>query len=251
MNKSFKWRPVLWRWHRRIGLVSAILVIVVSVTGIQLNHIDSLAWDKKPLLFEPLLALYGIEKPEITAYSLDNFWLSQLNQQLYINENELGNCSGSLVGVQNWQGLIIAACSNELILLTIEGEMIERIGSVYDLPPAIDGIGVCGDALCIRAQKALYSADIEQLRWTLLPDSDIQIMPAKTIPEAIAEPLLLQHLSGGITWERLVLDIHSGRLFGLGPWLMDIVALLLIMLACSGVWLWAGGRNRKRRKRRN
>jgi hypothetical protein len=43
-----------------------------------------------------------------------------------------------------------------------------------------------------------------------------------------------------LTLERLMLDLHSGRLFGLGgTWLMDIVAALLVILAASGMWLWS------------
>jgi uncharacterized iron-regulated membrane protein len=39
--------------------------------------------------------------------------------------------------------------------------------------------------------------------------------------------------------ERVFQDLHSGRL--LGPWriiLVDIVALLLIISALSGAWMW-------------
>ena len=42
-----------------------------------------------------------------------------------------------------------------------------------------------------------------------------------------------------LTLERLMVDLHSGRLFGLGgTWLMDIVAALMVVLAVSGLWLW-------------
>jgi uncharacterized iron-regulated membrane protein len=39
--------------------------------------------------------------------------------------------------------------------------------------------------------------------------------------------------------ERLLLDLHSGRIFGAaGPWIFDIAALLLILLSLSGTWIW-------------
>jgi len=42
-----------------------------------------------------------------------------------------------------------------------------------------------------------------------------------------------------ISWQRVVLDMHSGRWFGpLGPWIVDLAALVLLFLACSGFWIW-------------
>ena len=42
-----------------------------------------------------------------------------------------------------------------------------------------------------------------------------------------------------LTVERIVLDAHSGRLFGdIGVFFMDIVAVLLILLSLSGLYIW-------------
>ena len=42
-----------------------------------------------------------------------------------------------------------------------------------------------------------------------------------------------------LTLERIIVDGHSGRLFGLfGVLLMDLVAVLLILLSVSGVYIW-------------
>ncbi|MGS0729088.1 PepSY-associated TM helix domain-containing protein, partial [Shewanella sp. 0m-11] len=42
-----------------------------------------------------------------------------------------------------------------------------------------------------------------------------------------------------LTWERVLLDMHSGRFFGsLGPWIMDLVALSLLIMAFTGCYIW-------------
>ena len=47
-----------------------------------------------------------------------------------------------------------------------------------------------------------------------------------------------------ISWERLLLDIHSGRVLGsLGVVLVDLMALLFMLMAASGVWIWSRRRN--------
>ena len=55
----------------------------------------------------------------------------------------------------------------------------------------------------------------------------------------------------GLPLERVLLDLHSGRIFGeAGVWLVDAAALLFLLLAGSGLWLWgrrhASGRARER-----
>ena len=50
----------------------------------------------------------------------------------------------------------------------------------------------------------------------------------------------------GLTVERVLLDLHSGRILGkVGPLLMDLVAVFLIVLSLSGLIL-AKVRNRKK-----
>ena len=48
-----------------------------------------------------------------------------------------------------------------------------------------------------------------------------------------------------ISWQRLMQDLHSGRWFGgWGVWMMDIAAVILLLLAVSGLWMWWGKRRR-------
>ena len=50
-----------------------------------------------------------------------------------------------------------------------------------------------------------------------------------------------------LTFERIILDAHSGRLFGtFGVIFMDLVAVLLILLSISGVYMWVRHSRSKR-----
>lgn len=65
---------------------------------------------------------------------------------------------------------------------------------------------------------------------------------------AVTTPLLLEwygiNSSGRwLSLERILLDVHSGRIFGhYGPWLMDGAALMLLILAATGIIGWLRGR---------
>jgi len=250
-KKTFKLRPWLWRWHRRIGLAASLLVLLLSVTGIQLNHIDVLNWDKKPLKSAWLLSLYGVESASITSYQVDANWLSSLGDgRVYWNEQLLSECEGDFVGALNYQGRVLVACSELLILVTESGDVIERLGSVYQLPRPLEALGFCGETLCFQAMGVVHQVDIERLRWPkYLLQAPFEPALSMPLPTGRRKSLLADYYSGGITWERVLLDLHSGRLLGMGPWLMDIVALLLILLALSGLLLWGQGRNRQGRNK--
>ena len=47
------------------------------------------------------------------------------------------------------------------------------------------------------------------------------------------------YLANILTLERVLLDLHSGRIMGaVGPWIMDAAAILLLVLALTGIWMW-------------
>lgn len=241
-----KVRAFLWRWHRRLGLVAAILVMVLSVTGIMLNHTETLKLDESPLRNQLLLSLYGVEAPEITSYAMGARYLSHLGgDYLYLNADELAYCRGRFAGVVSISGLWIVGCGDELILLTEDGEIVERIGSVYQFPTSLSRIGRCGESLCFEAGAQRYIGDVDQLSWRPVDKGLSDWSQSVVAPESIRRELIERFQGEGINWERVVLDLHSGRILsGFGVALMDLTALGLVLLSLSGFTLWYQGRRR-------
>lgn len=54
----------LYRWHRRIGLVSLIFVLVLTITGLLLNHNAELNFHKKHIQSQWVHQWYGLPAPE-------------------------------------------------------------------------------------------------------------------------------------------------------------------------------------------
>ena len=50
----------LYLWHRYIGLAAALFVIVLTVTGLLLNHTEELGLDSSSVQSDTLLDWYGI-----------------------------------------------------------------------------------------------------------------------------------------------------------------------------------------------
>ena len=236
-----KWRFPLIRWHRRIGITVSVLVLWLSVTGLLLNHSDQLDLARQSVGQSLLMFLYGIEKPTPVSFSSGGQWVSHLGaNHVYLNDKEVAYCRAPFAGAVWLNNQHIVGCGDGLLLLTSRGEVLERLGAVYEFPGPIVALAVVDNQLLLKTPERIINADLEQLKW--LPYHQVNSVAwaiSREAPQVLTTELIKQSAGGGLNWERVVLDLHSGRLFGqLGVWFMDVVALLLIVLAVSGVWIW-------------
>lgn len=235
-----KVRRNLLLWHRRIGALIAVFLLMLSVTGLLLNHTDSLQLSDRPVSSDWWLQHYGVKRPTVVAFRLGEHWLSHLGgNYLYLNGREVAYCEMPLIGAVGFSDMLVVACHEMLLLLTPEGDIIERIDSAFGLPQGVEGLARSDSELLVLAAGQWYRADMASMQFTRY-NGAAQAVAAQPLPEALEQQLLLQFRGDEIHWERLLLDLHSGRLFGFsGVVWMDLVALMLIWVAGSGVWVWA------------
>lgn len=226
------------RWHRRVGAVIGAIALLLAITGILLNHSEWLGLAHRTIDRPWLLALYGIEQPTAVAYPVGDLWVSHWGgNQLYLQQREVSFCQPPLSGAVLWQGQIVAACADGLVLLTPKGEVIERVGTIYGLPLPITGLAVA-DQLYLQAADGVYRADLDALQWDRAQADPETVVPSP-LPVSLATPLGKKLAGAELTLERVVADIHSGRILGgAGVWLADLAALGLVFLGGSGLWLW-------------
>ncbi len=251
-RRRHRWRPFFWRWHRRLGVVAALIVLLVSVTGLLLNHTAELKFGSLSVRQGWLLSHYGMSPPEAVSYQVGNLWISgDERNSLYWDGEPLASCQGELKGalaVASQQGLHkIVACAGELLVFTESGELVERIGSSYGLPQPVDSIGSCGEAICLRSGDQILLADLQRLHWRPVDGRQVEWVQSRQSPAPLQQKLLRAQGSA-LSWERVLLDLHSGRILGqVGVWIVDLAALLLLFLALSGFWLWYQHLGRRRR----
>jgi hypothetical protein len=229
----------LWRWHRRLGLAVALLVLLLVATGIALNHTSQLGLDRGAIQSRAVMWLYGVEGMSPVGYRVGEHWLSRTpDGSLYLDEHEVARCRGELAGALEQGGILIAACREELLLLTPDGALIESVSSATGLPTPLTAVGLM-DALPVVASPAGWSrVDINSLEFEALPEG------TAVVPAAAADlpDTLSQALPAGVdwlTWERVLLDLHTGRLGGpLGVALVDAFGIVLGLLALSGFGIW-------------
>ena len=122
-------RFLLW-WHRHIGLTVAIVAIHLAITGILLNHTSDMGLDKTYLNNSIVLNLYDIKLPEqLPGYKIENNWLSHWNDVIYFNEQVIAESMHPLRGAVITSHFYALATSEEIWLLTIDGEVIEKFSA--------------------------------------------------------------------------------------------------------------------------
>jgi hypothetical protein len=239
------------RLHRAFGAGAAIFIIFMVISGLIINHSNQLGLDQRHVSQPFLLSWYGLGKPEnIDSFAVDNQWLSFAGSQLYLNENPVTNVSGGLGAVSSGD-LLIAAGRDEILLMYDDGRLIERLPWEHPDNEPIEALGLTENGhVVVKSRDQVWLADSQLLGWKLADESGVnsQWSFSKPAPTALLEAINRNYRGDGPSLERLLLDIHSGRIFGtMGMIVYDLLALIFAFLAISGLVLWFRGRRNGKR----
>ncbi|WP_272962419.1 PepSY-associated TM helix domain-containing protein [Alcanivorax jadensis] len=229
------------RWHRWLGLLVALPVLVLSVTGVLLNHIESLDWADDPLP-SWLARSYGVPLSEqIHGSQVDGHWYAQTGERLFMDGSAVASCLAPFQGAVAAQGLTVAGCGGDLLLLQ-GSEQVERLRPGQGVP-AFTRLGVAGEALVLETENRLLRFGLENLNSVVLAVPDWQPVVIEPLPAVLQPRLQAASVPESLNWQRLLQDLHAGRVFGwAGQLVMDLAALLLVILALTGVIIWSRSR---------
>ncbi|MCA6062665.1 PepSY domain-containing protein [Thalassolituus marinus] len=243
-------RIAMWlKWHRRAGLLLAPVIVMLALTGVMINHSQSWGWYEKPVYSSLLRVLYGI--PPLTVsrgFAVpERGWVTQSGDDVRLEQTTLLHCPLPLAGALGWSQGMVLLCDGQLHLYTRDGELIETMSDL----PASQEVGLSADgALLLAGRGTVWLLDDSRWEWqSLSVDNAVGAQWAmwQSLPAADSQRLSQSIPLPGISRERVLLDLHSGRLFGdWGVWLVDLSAILMVFLALSGSLTWALRRWRKR-----
>jgi hypothetical protein len=236
------------RLHRSFGAGAAIFVLFMVISGITINHSNGLGLEHRQVSQPFLLDWYGLGKPDkVLSFELDGDWLSFAGSQLYLNEKAVATITGG-VGAVASGNLLIAAGGDELLLLDHDGNLVERMPWSAIGPAPVDAIGLDANGrVLVKTGDQLWSSDAELLNWrndeaTL---ADPRWSTSKPADEVLQRAINNSYRGDGLSLERVILDLHSGRIFGsIGVLVYDLLALALGFLAISGLVLWTRSRRK-------
>lgn len=242
----------MYIWHRYIGVSAALLVVVLASTGLMLNHTEKLQLDSRYVSNNWLLDRYGIHAPtNIRSYPLHDHWLSQWGEHLFLGPIEVGKTQEKLRGALFYEDMLVIALENEVWLLTPQGELIEKLGDSEGIPAGIRTIGITdNNQVALMTAHDVYTASRDLLIWQDTPETIAVWADRKDLPAHLHQRLLEKYRGRGLSLERIILDLHSGRIFGqYGTYIMDAAAVLMLFLAFSGSGIWFIRQIRSRRQK--
>jgi hypothetical protein len=230
----------LYVWHRWIGIGCALLVVWLAVTGILLNHSSRLGLDRSYVQAPWLFRVYGIRpQPPGQGIPVAGRWIVQAGDLLFLDSKPVAEWHAPLIGATSLAGVILVAAPHTALLLTPEGEVIESLTGAA-LPGEVLGVASTEQHLLLRTADGIYAMDTERLEferyageWPMVTGG------AQPLPAVVAQEIVARGAGIRLSRERLLSDLHSGRLLGrYGPLIMDLASIGFIFLALTGLWLW-------------
>jgi uncharacterized iron-regulated membrane protein len=227
-------------WHRRLGLVTAVIVLLLAVTGILLNHAHRLGLDELRIEANWVLRWYGFSPATpVLSYRAGGRWVVWSGSRLHIDDREIVKGDTAPVGVEALDdGVVAVAFPQSVILVAQSGEILERIGG-ESLPGTLERVGTSQrGSLVVKTAQGLFETDSDMLGWHRASLEPVWSSPEEP-PARVRGDLTKAQRGSGISVERILQDLHSGRIFGTwGPWFMDAVAVAFIVIAVTGLYCW-------------
>lgn len=226
--------------HRSMGVAVAIFLLLFAATGVMLNHSAQFQLNQRYISSNWLMAHYGIGKAEPDAvFLLDNKIISQFDTQLFIDASPVTHIDRPVLGGITLDDLIVLATDQALVLLTREGEFIERMGAEAGVPAPIQNIGTYHGEPVIQARSGMWRSNFMLDVWEPMSLQGVSWSKPYPMPDSVAKQLETFFYGKGVSVEQLLIDIHNGRILGaVGVWLVDIIGILLLVLSFTGLWMW-------------
>lgn len=252
MTRTRKKAFPFFLWHRRLGLLAMVLMIILAITGILLNHTESLTLDETAVESDALLNWYGLNpKGEPVQFNFNGQTLTQWDKQLFFNQLPLISSDQHITGFVAIKNLFIASLNSIILLIDSNGGLIEQIDTQYEFD-TIKTIGIHNQRLLVITDNdETFMADEQIISWNKYQAVKFIGSSLTPVNEAQRQQLKWVFRGQGLNLERVILDLHSGRLFNdsWGIYLMDASAIIILWLSISGTWVWYSRRQKQKSKK--
>lgn len=245
----------LREWHKRAGLGAFIFMGWLGVSGVALNQSASWGLDAARVDWSWLMSIYGLhaQSPE-NGFSFAGHWVAVLGEHSILDGKLLSMPVKSPLGlVASGDGAdrkLLVASYDSVLLLKPDGTRIDELSAGLMLPvSSIQRIGVAekNPAMAVIDGKGFYGS-VDGESWTKVsPKTAVHWSEPVTLSPTQRKQFE-QYARPSVAVEQLLIDLHSGRLFGrIGPYVIDLVGLAALWLSISGVWMmWRTNQARKK-----
>jgi hypothetical protein len=188
-----------------------------------------------------LLDWYDMEprNPPV-AFAVGSDWVVSVDDTLFFNDAIVTDM-GPVVGAASGDGWIVAAAAEEIALVTADGELVERMTRASFPAGSIQRVGELSadGSVAFEMSEGLFVPEAEFLGWRALAadtEPGVTWSQSAPLPGDLKERILAVYRGSGVSVHRVILDLHSGRLFGSrGVILVDVAGICLLVLILTGL----------------
>ncbi|MCC2657022.1 MAG: PepSY protein [Panacagrimonas sp.] len=240
-------------WHKRAGLFAFLFMGWLGFSGILINQSPSWGYDTDRIYWEPVMWLYSLEPtPPQNGFSADGHWLAVTPEGTMLDARPvmppLAAPLGLVAGGTPDQPLLFLANAEAVAVVTLDGKRYDELRSPILPVQTVRRIGkVIGHPGAIAVQDLdAFRSDDDGTSWTPVDPAQVEWSAQVELPAAQRERLV-PFSRPYVTLEHILVDAHSGAIFGRGGvYVINTVGLAAILLAVSGIWMWwRTGRRRR------
>jgi len=225
-------------WHRWLGLAAALPLLWLSLSGILLNHAESIGLNDRQVSAAWILKRYhqlpggdprGLRIGDRKVASWDG---------LTFLDHELVEIPGELIGAVALRDELVIATDERVAILDGSGAMVLDLDELSLPPLPLEAIGVESGRLFLSAGGSHYrfSDDFLSFEKGTFSRSSVALQPLAA--DDLQELRTAIQTRRAMPLSRVILDAHSGKLFGWPGWLLtDLAALSVIVLTLLGLRL--------------
>lgn len=240
----------LREWHKRAGLTACFFLAWLACSGVLLTRSNQLGFDVERVDWPWLMSIYGLRaEPPRSGFADHGHWLAAAKTATVLDGTPLAQKIESPLGFVSIADARYVATQESVVVLDASGKQTDELRSPYLPVSTVRRIGVVvgTSALAVQDLDAYQSSDGGN-NWTTVASNAVQWSAASPLSDQ-QRATLTPFSRPSVLVEQLLIDLHSGRLFGpIGAWLITLVGVGAFWLAMSGAWMW--WRIQKARRRR-
>ncbi|AXQ31608.1 PepSY domain-containing protein [Solimonas sp. K1W22B-7] len=235
---------LLREWHKRAGLFAFVFMIWLGFSGFLINQSASWGYDTRRVDWGWVMSLYGLHpEPPQSGFQAGSHWLAATTDYTLVDAQPLGTPirepRGFVLAGSAEKPLLFVAAAESLLLLTPQGERIDELTPPILPVSNIRRIGMVKGhpgSIAVQDLDAFQSMD-EGNTWTPVASTAVEWSEQKALPDA-ERSRLLPFSRPSVSIEHILVDAHSGRLFGnWGAWVINCVGIAAMLLSISGIWM--------------
>jgi hypothetical protein len=234
----------LREWHKRIGLFAFFFMGWLGLSGFLINQSASWGYDTVRIDWGWVMALYGLyPEPPRTGFVAGDRWLAVTADYTLFDASPLSERiaepRGFVESSSGGERLLYVATESSLVVLSLEGERYDELRSPILPVSTVRRVGTAADGSAIAVQDLdAYQSSDGGNNWQTVDPAKVSWSIPQAMPEA-ERSRLLEYSRPSVSLEHVLVDMHSGRLFGeIGAWVINAVGFAAIWLAISGTWMW-------------